>query len=97
MKLDGLSSGFALKLVITTWRFNPFTVSTSNCLMLESLSSIHTFALVKFALARLGTSVTACVARPPTVAVPDDVTVKWARGEFRNCSAGSTELALPPV
>ena len=48
-----------MKLVITTCRFNPFAVSMSNCLMLESASSIHTLALVKFGFWRLGTSVTA--------------------------------------
>ena len=97
MKLVVLKAGLAVKLVMTTCRLSPLAVSTSNCLMLESLSSIQIFALVKFELARLGTSVTACVALPPTVAVPDDVTVNRVRGEFRNWSAGSSALAFAPV
>ena len=88
--------GLAVKLVITTWRFSPFAVSTSNCLMLESLSSIQIFALVKLALARWDERHRVGLL-PPMVAVPDEVTLKRVRGEFRNCSAGSTVLALLPV
>jgi len=97
LNFDGLSAGFAVKLVMTTCRFKPLAFSTSNCLMLESASSIHTFAVVKLAFGRFGTRVTACVARPATVSAPADVTVNRARGEFRNCSAGSTAPAFAPV
>ncbi len=95
MDLD--NTGFGVKLVMTTRRRSPFAVSTSNCLMLESLSSIHTFAVVNAVFDRLGTRVTMCVERPPMIAVPADATVKRVRGEFKNWSAGSTVLALPPV
>jgi len=57
-KLDLFNGGFAVNLVTTTWRRSPFADSTSNCLMLESLSSIQTFALVNSVLDRFGTSVT---------------------------------------
>lgn len=96
MKLELLKAGFAVKLVMTTCRLSPFGVSTSNCLMLESVSSIQTLALVRFAFGRFGISVTACVGLPATVAVPDDVTLNRVRGALRNCSAGSTLLALAP-
>src|SRR5437764_15126244 len=96
-KLDRLSAGLAVQLVITTCRLRPFAVSTSNCLMLESLSSIQTFALVKRALERFGVSVTAWVDLPPTLPVPDALTLKRERGESRNSCAGSTASAFRPV
>jgi hypothetical protein len=62
--------------------------------MLESASSIHTFALRNCEFDRFGTSVTMCVGLPAIVAAPSAVTVNLLRGEFRNWSAGSTEPAV---